>query len=158
MNPINTDAKKLSFSNEAISFSFGLLGRRDSVPLDTILGVIRYRNLLLIDHEGGSLFIHGELTDRQKPILDALKALPDCHYEEIDAKHKLEDNPTWVNFFYLVATIAIAVAIHLASISDDSETQPITITLYLIPAFCIAFLARHGFRVAVKMLPFFRAR
>lgn len=135
-----------------IQASAGLLSRDITIPLSDVRTVLQYRNLLQINHDNGIVRLADPDRETCRPLIETLKALPDADFRELDYAAPTRSRLAALAgaaIFYIIIPVVIAGVAYLIA-DDEKRTQPLTYLLYLLPAFCIAHLARRGFTATLE--------
>ncbi len=116
-----------------------------AIRLNDVNLVVIHRDLLVLHHDGGEACLTNPHHPRNQPLFQALYAVHGIHIIESDRDRLLNRRLAQLggSAFMIITAAFVATAIYLSVPKEGSETGPLAFVLYLLPGFCLAFLARR---------------
>jgi hypothetical protein len=117
-----------------------------TIRLHDVNLVIVHRDLLVIKHDGGEACLTNPHPPRNRPLLQALYAIHGIHIVESDEYRYLNRRLAGIPGVVFIVAIAaiVAAAIYITVPPEGNQTGAGVYATYLLPGFCLAFLAREA--------------
>jgi len=129
---------------EGLRFKAGFWSGPRFLAFNDVRRVELFSNLLLIYYENGIASLYNPRNETNRPLLTAMQNLPWADFKEFNRPGNLAASfePLGAIIFYGAFILIIAGLIYINPLGG--KTQPIAFIIFVLPAFCLAYLVRQA--------------